>query len=173
MPDLLPPRPSPPRLPSAGPSLNALQQPQPSGYTDAQDHGIIGNLRTCALVSISGTVAQLCLPHFDSPSVFARILDKDKGGHFSIRTVNATSTKQQYLPSTSASCSCFLSCEGSGGRRADAVRARADILATKFLSDEGVGQIDGAFPALSSVLEDLGCHFCRRATMARRASSRS
>ncbi|GAA5855676.1 hypothetical protein JCM9279_003300 [Rhodotorula babjevae] len=93
----------------------------PSGYTDAQDHGIVGNLRTCALVSISGTVAQLCLPHFDSPSVFARILDKDKGGHFSIRTVNATSTKQQYLPST-------------------------NILATKFLSDEGVGQIDDYMP---------------------------
>ncbi|BGP39748.1 hypothetical protein JCM10449v2_003699 [Rhodotorula kratochvilovae] len=93
----------------------------PSGYTDSQDHGLIGNMRTCALVSISGTIAQLCLPHFDSPSVFARILDKDKGGHFSIRTLNATQSKQQYLPST-------------------------NILATKFLSDAGVGQIDDYMP---------------------------
>lgn len=65
-------------------------------------------MRTCALVSISGTIAQLCLPHFDSPSVFARILDKDKGGHFSIRTANATTSKQQYLPSTSALVPAFL-----------------------------------------------------------------
>ncbi|GAA5870821.1 hypothetical protein JCM1840_006813 [Sporobolomyces johnsonii] len=93
----------------------------PSGYTDLQDHGLIGNMRTSALISISGTVAQLCLPHFDSPSVFARILDKDKGGHFSIRTENPTASKQQYVPST-------------------------NILATKFLSDEGVGQIDDFMP---------------------------
>ncbi|GAA6062500.1 hypothetical protein JCM10212_006349 [Sporobolomyces blumeae] len=93
----------------------------PSGYTNLQDHGLIGNMRTAALVSISGTVAQLCLPHFDSPSVFARILDKQHGGHFSIRTQNRTSSKQQYVPST-------------------------NILATKFLSDQGVGQIDDYMP---------------------------
>ncbi|BGP15947.1 hypothetical protein JCM10213v2_003939 [Rhodosporidiobolus nylandii] len=93
----------------------------PSGYTDLSDHALIGNMRTCALVSISGTIAQLCLPHFDSPSVFARILDKNHGGHFSIRTANATTSKQQYLPST-------------------------NILATKFLSEEGVGQIDDYMP---------------------------
>ncbi|KAL8279392.1 hypothetical protein RQP46_008204 [Phenoliferia psychrophenolica] len=87
-----------------------------TGYTDMADHGLIGNMRTAALVSISGTVAQLCLPHFDSPSVFARILDKNHGGHFSIRTETETTSKQQYVPST-------------------------NVLATKFLSDDGVGQI--------------------------------
>lgn len=79
---------------------------------------MIGNMRTGALISISGTVAHLCLPHFDSPSVFARILDKNRGGHWSIRPTTQTTTKQQYLPST-------------------------NILGTKFLSDDGVGQIDG------------------------------
>ncbi|GAA5903769.1 hypothetical protein JCM6882_003413 [Rhodosporidiobolus microsporus] len=97
----------------------------PSGYTSVDSHGIIGNMRTCALVSISGTIAQLCLPHFDSPSVFARILDKDKGGHFSIRTDTVTQSKQQYMPST-------------------------NILATKLLSEEGVGQIDDYMPLPAS-----------------------
>ncbi|GAA6027557.1 hypothetical protein JCM8097_007921 [Rhodosporidiobolus ruineniae] len=98
---------------------------QPSGYTSLSDHGLIGNMRTCALVSISGTIAQLCLPHFDSPSVFARILDKNHGGHFSIKTANVTQSKQQYLPST-------------------------NILATKFLSEEGVGQLDDYMPLPAS-----------------------
>ncbi|KAI5477974.1 glycoside hydrolase family 15 protein, partial [Pseudohyphozyma bogoriensis] len=98
---------------------------------DAQDHGMIGNCRTAALVSISGTVAQLCWPDFDSPSVFARILDKDHGGHFAIRTDSSTSTKQQYLPST-------------------------NILITKFLSDEGVGQIQDFMPLSHSRKPVLG-----------------
>ncbi|BGP31766.1 hypothetical protein JCM10296v2_003540 [Rhodotorula toruloides] len=97
----------------------------PSGYTDAGDHALIGNMRTCALVSISGTIAQLCLPHFDSPSVFARILDKNKGGHFSIRTTIPTQSKQQYVPST-------------------------NVVNTKFLSEEGVGQIDDYMPLPAS-----------------------
>ncbi|KAK4051167.1 hypothetical protein OIV83_002989 [Microbotryomycetes sp. JL201] len=93
----------------------------PSGYTDLHDHALIGNMRTAALISISGTVAQLCLPHFDSPSVFARILDKNHGGHFSLRPTTPTTSKQQYLPST-------------------------NIVATKFLSEAGVGQIDDFMP---------------------------
>ncbi|GAA5981841.1 hypothetical protein JCM10908_004632 [Rhodotorula pacifica] len=99
-----------------------------SGYTDLADHALIGNMRTAALISISGTVAHLCLPHFDSPSVFARILDKNHGGHFSIRPDNVTQSKQQYLPST-------------------------NILATKFLSDEGVGQVDDYMPLPASKID--------------------
>ena len=51
------------------------------GYLPIEDHGIIGNLRTAALVGADGTVDWLCLPRFDSPSVFAAILDDEKGGH--------------------------------------------------------------------------------------------
>lgn len=90
----------------------------PSGYTDLNDHGLIGNMRTAALISVSGTIAHLCLPYFDSPSVFARLLDKNHGGHFSVTTKELTSSKQMYVPST-------------------------NILATKFLSNQGVGQITG------------------------------
>ncbi|KAJ3901884.1 glycoside hydrolase family 15 protein [Lentinula edodes] len=73
----------------------------------------IGNLHTAALVSIDGSIESYCVPDFDSPSVFARILDKDKGGHFSITPTVAFSTKQNYLPSS-------------------------NILQTKFLNEKGV-----------------------------------
>ena len=48
------------------------------------DYGVIGNCLSAALVSKEGTIEWLCLPYFDSPSVFASILDKQNGGHFSI-----------------------------------------------------------------------------------------
>ena len=51
----------------------------------------------------SSQVESYCVPHFDSPSVFARILDKDKGGHFSITPTIPFSTKQNYLPSSNVS----------------------------------------------------------------------
>lgn len=46
------------------------------------------------------SVESYCYPNFDSPSVFARILDKDKGGHFSITPTIEFNTKQSYLPSS-------------------------------------------------------------------------
>ncbi|KAG8707370.1 hypothetical protein FRC08_000527 [Ceratobasidium sp. 394] len=70
------------------------------GYVDIQDHALIGNMRTAALISIDGSVESYCVPHFDSPSVFARILDKDKGGHFSVKPTIDHSSKQAYLPSS-------------------------------------------------------------------------
>ena len=48
-------------------------------------------------------VESYCVPYFDSPSVFARILDKDKGGHFSVTPTIPFSTKQNYLPSSNVS----------------------------------------------------------------------
>src|SRR3712207_9361604 len=61
---------------------------------------IIGDLHTAALVGTDGTIDWLCLPTFDSPSVFCSILDDEKGGHFSLRPVNYTRTQQLYLPDT-------------------------------------------------------------------------
>ncbi|KAG8979266.1 hypothetical protein FRB94_011745 [Tulasnella sp. JGI-2019a] len=71
-------------------------------YVDIQDHGLIGNLHTAALISIDGSVESYCVPDFDSPSVFARILDKDKGGHFSVmpQDLKGFQSKQAYLPSS-------------------------------------------------------------------------
>ncbi|CAE6417529.1 unnamed protein product [Rhizoctonia solani] len=91
------------------------------GYVDIQDHALIGNMRTAALVSIDGSIESYCVPNFDSPSVFARILDKNKGGHFSIKPKIKHSSKQAYLPSS-------------------------NVLATKFLADEGVAQVTDFLP---------------------------
>ncbi|KAJ3853653.1 glycoside hydrolase family 15 protein, partial [Lentinula lateritia] len=84
-------------------------------------HNRIGNLHTAALVSIDGSIESYCVPDFDSPSVFARILDKDKGGHFSITPTVAISTKQNYLPSS-------------------------NILQTKFLNEKGVVSVTDFLP---------------------------
>lgn len=54
-------------------------------YPNISDHGIIGDLQTTALVSSDGTVDLFCCPRFDSPSVFASLLDAERGGSFSIR----------------------------------------------------------------------------------------
>jgi hypothetical protein len=53
-------------------------------YPNISDHGLIGDLRTAALVSTDGTVDWFCCPRFDSPSVFASLLDADKGEYFRI-----------------------------------------------------------------------------------------
>jgi len=68
--------------------------------------------------SKSCLVESYCVPHFDSPSVFARILDKDKGGHFSIQPTIPYTSKQNYLPSS-------------------------NVLQTKFMNDAGVVSVTG------------------------------
>ena len=55
------------------------------GYLPIENHGVIGHLHTAALVGTDGTVDWLCLPAFDSPSVFCSILDDEKGGYFELK----------------------------------------------------------------------------------------
>ncbi len=64
---------------------------------DSYNYGLIGNCTSAALVSSDCSVDWLCLPFFDSPSLFARILDKDKGGYFKIEGVDMVHTQQSYL----------------------------------------------------------------------------
>ncbi|CDS04078.1 hypothetical protein LRAMOSA07033 [Lichtheimia ramosa] len=86
------------------------------GYLPIENYGIIGNLRTVALCGTDGSMDFCCYPVFDSPSIFCRLLDKEKGGHFSIGPHDHTSNKQQYLP-------------------------KSNILVTRFMSEEGVLEI--------------------------------
>ena len=92
-------------------------------YLPIEDHGIIGNLRTVALVGINGTVDWFCFPHVDSPSVFGSILDDGKGGFFRITPLQADGLvyKQLYWPET-------------------------NVLITRFLSEHGVAEITDYMP---------------------------
>ncbi|MCI4349059.1 MAG: glycoside hydrolase family 15 protein [Thermoplasmata archaeon] len=75
---------------------SSVPDPFPSLY----DYGLIGNLHTAALVRRTGSIDWACLPTFASPSVFARLLDRTKGGYFEVRPVEAAEGRQRYLPAT-------------------------------------------------------------------------
>src|ERR1041385_6314816 len=69
-------------------------------YEDISDYGLIGDCRTAALVSRSGSIDWCCFPHFDSPSCFGAILDGERGGSFSISPAGRFSSVQRYLEDT-------------------------------------------------------------------------
>lgn len=82
-------------------------------YQPIEDYGLIGNMHTAALVGRNGSIDWLCLPHFDSPSVFAAILDDKKGGYFRIAPVSEQVTRRQvYWPETNVLVTRFLLKEG-------------------------------------------------------------
>ncbi|MCT4647472.1 MAG: glycoside hydrolase family 15 protein, partial [Carboxylicivirga sp.] len=76
------------------------------------DYGIIGNCRSAALVSKTGSVEWLCLPHFASPSTFAKILDDKKGGFFRIQPTEEYETEQFYIPRTNILVTRFTCASG-------------------------------------------------------------
>lgn len=78
-----------------------------------ENHGIVGDLRTVALVGLDGAVDFLCWPRFDSPSVFASLLDDERGGRFELAPVlDGARRRQLYLPDTNVLLTRFLSAEG-------------------------------------------------------------
>lgn len=82
-------------------------------YPAIEDHGLIGDLQTAALVTCDGTVDWFCAPRFDSPSIFAGLLDKEKGGYFQIAPHDTRYvTKQLYLPGTPILITRFISADG-------------------------------------------------------------
>ena len=86
------------------------------GYLPIEDHGLIGDGSTCALVGRDGAITWLCLPEFDSPPFLAGILDADSGGRFEIAPVHTLASSQRY---TEDSC----------------------VLVTSLVSDRGVLQV--------------------------------
>ncbi|MEU5959775.1 glycoside hydrolase family 15 protein [Micromonospora parva] len=84
-------------------------------YPAVENHGLIGDLQTAALISTDGTVDWFCAPRFDSPSVFGALLDRRNGGHFQLSPdgVDYTS-KQLYLPGTPILITRFHTADGVG-----------------------------------------------------------
>ena len=99
-------------------------------YPNISDHGLIGDLQTAALVDTAGTIGWFCCPRFDSPSVFASLLDSDRGGHFRVAPEGVDHvTRQLYLPDTA-------------------------ILVTRFMSEGGVGEVVDFMPVADGPATD-------------------
>src|SRR5215472_2198754 len=95
----------------------------PEGYLPIEDYGVIGDLQTVALVGRNGSIDWCAIPDFDSPSVFGALLDAKKGGFFRIAPSDTLGMdrKQLYLPET-------------------------NILVTRFVSGDGVGEVTDFMP---------------------------
>uniref|UniRef100_A0AAU3IB77 Glycoside hydrolase family 15 protein n=1 Tax=Streptomyces sp. NBC_01393 TaxID=2903851 RepID=A0AAU3IB77_9ACTN len=97
-------------------------------YLPIADHGLIGDLRSAALVGTDGTIDWYCCERFDAPSVFASILDADRGGRFELAADVPARTKQFYFPDT-------------------------NVLITRFFADDGVGEIQDFMPVVDDSRE--------------------
>ncbi len=110
-------------------------------YLPIAEHGVIGNLHTVALIGTDGNVGWCCWPRFDSPSVFASMLDAEKGGHWRIEPAfKCHSIKQLYIPDT-------------------------NVLITRFLTPEGVGEVQDFMPIHRDA--DARRHLVRRVVVVR------
>src|SRR5688500_11614201 len=115
-----------PRVParpcSRRPPVAAISKEAVMTETAIADHALIGDLQTSALVTTDGSIDWLCLPRFDSPSVFGALLDDERGGHFRVRPAGTDyTTKQMYFPDTA-------------------------VLVTRFFTEAGVGQVVDFMP---------------------------
>ncbi|EOR93346.1 Glucoamylase [Arcticibacter svalbardensis MN12-7] len=91
-------------------------------YQPIENYGIVGDLNTVALIGLNGSIDFMCFPNFDSPSIFAALLDEEKGGSFQLKPIfTEMKTKQLYLPDT-------------------------NLLLTRFLSPDGVSEITDFMP---------------------------
>jgi GH15 family glucan-1,4-alpha-glucosidase len=78
-----------------------------------ENHAVIGDLRTVALVALNGTIDFMCWPHFDSPSIFAALLDDVQGGSFEIvPMLEDAHHRQMYFSDTNVLLTRFLSAGG-------------------------------------------------------------
>ncbi len=99
-------------------------------YPDISDHGLIGDLQTAALVTNGGVLDWFCCPRFDSPSVFASLLDAERGGFYRIAPDRDDYVSRQlYLPDTA-------------------------VLVTRFMTTDGVGEVHDFMPVVGSTATD-------------------
>ena len=113
------------------------------GYLPIAEHGLVGDLHTVALVGTNGTIDWYCCPAFDSPSVFGSILDKNTGGFYALRpTADEWTSKQLYFPDT-------------------------NVLITRFLTEEGVGEIQDFMPIDHAEMELHRHRLIRRVVVVR------
>jgi len=105
---------SPPGDP-AGPAQAelGLSRRDSDGYAAISDYAFLSDCRSAALVSSDGAVDWLCWPRFDSPAVFAAILDADEGGAWSIRPREPYATTRRYLPHTNVVETTFHTASGT------------------------------------------------------------
>ncbi|AQZ63791.1 Glucoamylase [[Actinomadura] parvosata subsp. kistnae] len=111
-------------------------------YLPIGEHGLIGDLRTVALVGTNGTIDWYCCPRFDAPSVFASLLDAERGGSFELAADVPYTTKQFYFPDT-------------------------NVLITRFFADDGVGEIQDFMPVEGDTSEADRHRLIRRVTCVR------
>ena len=81
-------------------------------YKAISDYGLIGDMHSAALVGLDGSIDWACMPRFDSPSIFAAILDENKGGHFRIAPSGSYESTQRYLPDTNVLETTFTTSTG-------------------------------------------------------------
>lgn len=112
-------------------------------YQPIENYGVIGNMRTSALVGVDGSIDWFCLPRFDSPSIFAAILDDRKGGRFQISSTHGSvRCKQMYWPDS-------------------------NVLITRFLCPDGVGEVEDFMPVVDSAQPDNCTQLIRRVHVTR------
>src|SRR5712672_4676388 len=98
-------------------------------FEPIENYGVIGNMQSIALVGMNGSIDFLCYPNFDSPTIFAALLDDQNGGRFEIRPqLQNVRVRQMYLPET-------------------------NILITRFLAEEGVSELTDYMPIGSNGAE--------------------
>ena len=89
-----------------------MRQGRRVAYKRIRDYGLIGDSHSAALVGTDGSIDWCCFPRFDSPSVFAAILDSDKGGHFQIAPTTPYGTHQEYISNTNVLSTTFQTDQG-------------------------------------------------------------